>query len=334
MHFITGMPSKEAAKKKRPKRGGNGREEPLFQGGRRSNMPAIESVDRLKQAFPHLSPQLKIAARFALDSPGDIALLSMRSAASRAGVQPATMSRLVRELGFQSYREFQEPFRESLRAGGVGYAARARQMRGGPSSATVSQLLEGSSSTALANIGKTFADLRGEDFEGAVEMLAAARRIYVIGMRKCYPLAFYFHYACRMFDEKVTLIDGRVSTFADQLGGIGKGDVLLTIGYDRYTWETVNAARRAAGAGADIIAITDSNVSPLGQDAIFTFVVANSSSSFFRSLVAAQALIETMVAALVAHRGDGAVEALSLTEQRLENFGVYWSDSTSKRGAQ
>jgi hypothetical protein len=41
-----------------------------------------------------------------------------------------------------------------------------------------------------------------------------------------------------------------------------------------------------------------------------------------------------MVAALVAHRGDGAVEALSLTEQRLENFGVYWSDSTSKRGAQ
>jgi DNA-binding MurR/RpiR family transcriptional regulator len=296
-------------------------------------MPELESINRLQQAFPRLSPQLKIAARFALDSPGDIALLSMRSAASRAGVQPSTMSRLVRELGFQSYHDFQEPFKNSLRSGLAGYAARARQLQDGGSGMASSQLFEDTSSATEANIRETFHASGPGKTAAAVALLAAARRIFVIGMRKCYPIAFYFHYACRMFDQKVTLIDGRASTFADQLGGISEGDVLLAIGYDRYTWETVNATRRAKAAGAQIIAVTDSNVSPLGQDAAFTFVVANSSPSFFRSLVAAQALIETMVAELVAKRGDAAVEALSQTEKRLESYGVYWSDSAGQRGS-
>jgi hypothetical protein len=42
----------------------------------------------IEKRFPSLSPQLREAARFALDHPQDVALESMRSAAAKARVHP------------------------------------------------------------------------------------------------------------------------------------------------------------------------------------------------------------------------------------------------------
>lgn len=54
---------------------------------------------RIVHAFDALSGQLRIAARYVLDRPRDVALLSMREQARQAEVQPATMTRLAKHLG-------------------------------------------------------------------------------------------------------------------------------------------------------------------------------------------------------------------------------------------
>ena len=48
---------------------------------------------KIVAAFPDMPAQLRTAARYILDHPGDVALLSMREQARQAGVQPATMTR-------------------------------------------------------------------------------------------------------------------------------------------------------------------------------------------------------------------------------------------------
>ena len=55
------------------------------------------------EAFDLLPPQLQTAARYMLDRPDDVALLSMREQARRAGVPPATMTRLAKRLGLEGY---------------------------------------------------------------------------------------------------------------------------------------------------------------------------------------------------------------------------------------
>ena len=64
-----------------------------------------ELQDRLIARFDTMPPQMQIAARHLIDHPQDIALMSMRDLARRAGVSPATMTRLAQFLGAEGYED-------------------------------------------------------------------------------------------------------------------------------------------------------------------------------------------------------------------------------------
>jgi DNA-binding MurR/RpiR family transcriptional regulator len=288
---------------------------------------------RLEEVFPSLSPQLRLAARYVLDAPDDIGLNSMRTVAAHAGVHPSTFVRLARELDFSGYAQFREPFRQRLRTHGDRYSDRARNLQArkikGDASETGS-LLQEVLQTGDLNLQNTLSATSAEELSDLAVLLDSARRIYIVGMRKCYPVAYYLHYAFRMFQDNVVLVNGVAATVADDLRNLQKDDVLIAIGFDAYTRGTVRATRYAASVGASVVAITDSPVSPLAEGARQTFVVANDSPSFFRSLASAMALAEAIVAYLVAEGGDAAVEHLTRTERHLEEFGTYWeSDDTA-----
>jgi DNA-binding MurR/RpiR family transcriptional regulator len=257
----------------------------------------------------------------------------MRGLAARAGVHPSTMSRLAREVRFDDYQSFKEPFRQSLKGRSSSYAARARrlQWRGGDSEGDA--LFNEFGQAAVDNIRQTLAATSPQQLETVAALFAAARQVYVVGMRKCFPVAYYFHYACRMFGMPTLLVEGRSGTVPDELRGIGPGDVMLVIGFDPYTWDTVQSARRAVDAGAQVVAVTDSKVSPLAAGAACTFVVANASPSFFRSVAAALNLIEAFVAYTVANKGAPAIESLGRTEHQLRQFGAYWGQDGERRAA-
>ncbi len=293
----------------------------------------VQVTDRIEAEFPRLSPQLKRAARYVLDSPDDVALSSMRALATRADVHPSALVRLAKELGFKGYVELREPFRETLRRRPERYAERARNLQargGGELDDLYRELIDAGSD----NIAGTFAECSPERLANLAVTMEAARHIYVVGMRKCLPVAFYIHYACRMFHQGVTLLGGFAGTMADELRDLGADDVFLAISFDPYTRETVRAARHAVAMGATVVAITDSPLSPLAEGAVETLVVANAGPSFFRSLVAAMALAEALVAFLVARGGDRAIETLTQTEAKLDDFDIYLQRPERRTGRQ
>src|SRR5260370_28043380 len=77
------------------------------------------------EAFDILPPQLQTAARYMLDRPDDVALLSMREQARRAGVPPATMTRLAQRLGLEGYDQVRELYARAVRAGALRFAGKA-----------------------------------------------------------------------------------------------------------------------------------------------------------------------------------------------------------------
>ena len=284
-------------------------------------------ANRLEEVYSALSPQLRLAARYVLDAPDDVGLNSMRTVAAHAGVHPSTLVRLAKELDFSGYAELREPFRQRLRTHGNRYADRARnlQARGSEQKSSIdASLLQETLQNGNLNLQNTFAATSSAELTELAVLLESARRIYVIGMRKCYPVAYYLHYAFRMFQDNVVLVNGVAATVADDLRDLGNDDVLIAIGFEAYTRGTVRAARYAASVGADVVAITDSSLSPLAEGARQTFVVANDSPSFFRSVASAMALAEAIVAYLVAEGGEAAVNHLTQTEHHLDTFGTYW----------
>ncbi len=151
-----------------------------------------------------------------------------------------------------------------------------------------------------------------------------SRRIYVLGLRGAHAPAFLFHYTCQLFRDNSQLLDTTAGMFADQLRGIASDDVLLVISFPPYAQLTIDAVDYAADAGAKIIAITDSVVSPAAGAALHTIVTENQSPSFYHSFTGALAIVQALIAMLVTKSGDDAVHIVEEAEKQLARISAYW----------
>lgn len=286
---------------------------------------------RLADVFPQLSPRLQKAARYVLDRPDDVALLSMRGLAAKADVHPSTMVRLARSLDFSGYAAFREPFQQRLRVRPAGYLDRARKLQARGGDGEDAKLLQEVLSANLTNLNETFEVNDVEKFRDFAKTLAAARRIYIVGLRSVFPVAFFFHYACRMFRDDTILLDGRGGTFADDLRQLGKGDVILGISFDPYTQETVRAVEFAKDHGGEAAVLTDSPVSPLAKLGDHMLLIKNESPSFFHSIASAMAAVEALIVLMVAEGGRPALNTIRDSEGQLDGFDAYWHQKSKRQ---
>ncbi|MCB2101018.1 MAG: MurR/RpiR family transcriptional regulator [Rhodobacterales bacterium] len=289
----------------------------------------------MAEAFPRLGKQARRAAQHVIDRPDDVALMSMRAVAARAGVHPSTMVRLAKTFGFDTYNAFRAPFQARLRGPAGTYLKRARDLQARGADA-LPEVLGAVYETARENLRATFSANDPAVFETIAAMLSSARRIFVLGHRGSYPLAFHFHYVCRMFGCDVTLLEGRGGTFADELRGLDEGDVLLGISVKPYTRDVLRAMSYARECGVRTIAMTDSRVSPIAWSTDRVLVVGNDSPSFFTSSSAAMAAIEALITLMVARGGDAALSAIEESGRQLDSFDVYIDQVTPahpRRGA-
>ncbi|MCZ4093911.1 MurR/RpiR family transcriptional regulator [Sinorhizobium psoraleae] len=87
------------------------------------NFDAVQA--HILTEVPDLSSELRKAARFLVDHPDEVALVSMRVLASRSEVTPTTFVRLARRLGFSDWAALRKPFENRLRSGSAPFAAKA-----------------------------------------------------------------------------------------------------------------------------------------------------------------------------------------------------------------
>lgn len=287
--------------------------------------------ERIQSLYEELSPQLKQAGRYVLAHPEEVALTSMRRLAQHAGVKPSTMVRLARALGFDGFETLREPYRCWLRGGEGAYVARARNLQARGEAGTVGLIREMLEVDA-AVLGQMAQDEdRVATLAACRETLVNARCVYVLGLRSVFSLAHYFHYAYGMAHSNAVLVHGTAGTVFDGLRGIGPQDVLLCFSFRPYARDTVLAAEVAADAGATLIAVTDSVVSPIALRARHVLAVETGSPSFFSSIVPAMSVVQVLVAAVIAHGGEEALDAISSAEEQLARFNAYWQEPRRRR---
>src|SRR5690348_1496914 len=91
-------------------------------------MSDVPIAERLLAVFDDLPAQHQVAARWLMDHPDDAALLSMREQAKRAGVPPATMTRLAQRLGYDGFDGLRELYAASLRERADHFAGRTEKL--------------------------------------------------------------------------------------------------------------------------------------------------------------------------------------------------------------
>lgn len=276
----------------------------------------------LAGSLSELSPQVRRAANYVLDNPGEIAVTSMRGIAEAADVKPNTLVRMARAVGFEGYDELREPFRQQAAEGAPSFPDRARFLRsineGGRHGALASDM----AAAALRNVEALFADLDVGELKRAADLLEHAGRANVLGVGTAQPLAANFAYVARMAVDNVAAIP-TIGLAIDDVAHMTPDDVLLAMTFSPYRFEIVDAVEMAAERNVPVIAVTDSLASPVVGPARHAFVVPNDSPLPFSSSIAATALLETLLAFVVADAPDDVVSSIDAFHANRRAAGIY-----------
>ena len=156
-------------------------------------------------------------------------------------------------------------------------------------------------------------------FDRVVDRLLTASHIYLMGVRSSAFLAGYLNFYLHLMFKNVTLVQNAAAgEIFEQLSQIGPGDVLVGISFPRYSQMAIHAVEYARDRGADVVAITDSQMSPLYRMATVSLLVRSDMISFVDSMAAPLSLLNALIVAV----GRQKNEEVSGTFSQLENV---WS---------
>ena len=283
-------------------------------------------LDRLVGTLPALSPQLRKAAQYVLDHPNHVGVGSIGEIAEAAAVTPNTLVRMARAAGFDGYDDFRGPFRERLRRRRESFPDRARWLQSIARGGRHGKLFGEMAASGIDNIEALFAGTNAAQVKAAAERIVAARTTHVLGVGIVYALAHSFAYLARMALDSVQAIPRDGSLPIDDLARAGSGDVLLAMTFKPYRTEVVEAVRFARDQNVAVIAVSDSRSSPIALDATHAFSVPTDTPQFFTSIVAAAALLETIMAFVIADADPEVIANIDKFHRRRHDVGVYWPE--------
>lgn len=264
-----------------------------------ATMEAFEA--RLQEVAEDLPKRLKQCAEFVAENPERIAVSTVAELATAAGVQPSAFVRFCQILGFSGFSEMQRLFRDAYAPRWPDYRTRIDTLRSSGQDRPAALLAEfvEAGRHSLESLAKTV-DYAALD--AAVDILAAARTVHVVGFRRSFPVASYMAYAF----EKMTIpamLHGAVG-HVDARHAVRPEDALVAITFAPYTAATLDLAAHARQIGAPVVGITDGLKSPLRRLDVTSLAVSEIDVGSFRALSATLSLALTLVVATGTRRAE------------------------------
>ena len=270
-----------------------------------------ELIGRLNQGTRPLSKGHRRIAEYIAQHYDKAVFMTAGALGRECGVSESTVVRFASAMGYEGYPELRERLR-----GLVSQRLTSEQRFAITSGIEQGDVLTTVLKNDAHNIRKTVEALSQEDFDDVVRRLLDARRIYVMGLRSAAPLAqFMYHYLHQIFDG-VALVSNTTGDVFEEIARIDRSDVLVGISFPRYSTRTVECMRFAKKNGAQVVGITDSEMSPLYAHADVCLCACTDMASFVDSLAAPLSVINALIVSVGLNRR----EELGAHFKRLEGI--------------
>lgn len=273
----------------------------------------------LQSRMESLAPGQQRIARVLLTDPEGTAFRSIAETAKVAEVNQSSLVRFATLLGLKGYPALVRLCQEHLadQANLVRRFDRAQQLSGSQS------LFAAVLDHEKVNLTRTYARIDEADWDFAVKTLTEAPRVYIVGLRKCAPVAQLLSYLLRLVRPGVEQIAPAAGVFVDQLRDLDPDGVFVAISIRRYTADTVHALNHAKNRGLKTIALTDDSASPLARLADTTFYIETEGVTILRSMTVFTSIAQTLATAVTIRNGARSRQELLIDEQLLADFNVY-----------
>ena len=270
-----------------------------------------------------LSDRRQAFIRPVLENPREFVLLNVRDMARRLATAPTTVVRIVRALGFESYRDFQHYLHDLS----VTSATILDSMQAAGSTVQPPKFLRDSRKQIQQNFGVVLNHIDLQQVLKIATRIHKANRILLLGGDMASALVNYmdYHLTIAGLPVMAAVAPGRATHLARSSE---KGDIVIGISFRRGLRMTIEGIERAKKNGAYCVGITDSMLSPLARFSDELLIVPINSLSFAASYVAPLALIDLITAGVGSLRRRQVVDRLKEADQE-QKHGYRWYQTES-----
>ena len=258
-------------------------------------------LHQIRSGMGSFSKAHKRIAEYILQNADKAAFLTAKKLGQIVEVSESTVVRFAAELGYEGYPGMQRALQELVR----GRLTSVQRIRASQEQISGLDMISEVMQRDMNSIHAAIERIDRREFQRVVDMLLHAERIYILGVRSSSFLAGYLNFYLHLIFKNVIFVQNSAAgEIYEQLVHIGPGDVLVGISFPRYSIMAVNAVQYAHERGADVVAITDSTISPLCQWSSAALLVRSDMISFVDSMAAPLSLLNALIAELGRRRKD------------------------------
>ncbi|MCH4278845.1 MurR/RpiR family transcriptional regulator [Mediterraneibacter sp. NSJ-151] len=278
---------------------------------------------RIEEKYRDLSKGQKRVAEYVLDNYDKAVFLTAARLGEVVGVSESTVVRFATQLGYKGYPEFQKALEELVR----NRLNSIQRMKVTYGRISQSQILETVLQSDIEKIKQTLNGIDHSAFNQAIDTILNARKIYVLGIRSCAPLAAFMSFYLNLLCDNVIAVNTNSSSeIFEQLIRIGEEDVIIGISFPRYSQRTLKALEFASKRKAKIITLTDSVHSPINIYSSCNLIARSDMASIVDSLVAPLSVVNALIVALCMKKQEEVIGTLETLEQIWGEYQVYSGD--------
>lgn len=263
--------------------------------------------EQIESQLSSLSKKQRLVAEYILANPTTMLFASVAEVAEVSNVDPATVVRLAKRLGYSGFPELRERLRvENL----AGLPVEQLVETGNPETQDDrAELYERIRRQTVSNIERTFDQLDPRTVEAAVTHVLAARRVVVVGAGLSRGIALHLARVLQTAQIPIHVVEDWYDLLFDA-ATISADDVIFAVTAQRYSTVTITALRVAKEAGATTIMLTDATFAPGIRYSDVVLLFSPRSTAEFYSPVGGSAVIDCIAAGLAARVPERVKHAL------------------------
>jgi DNA-binding MurR/RpiR family transcriptional regulator len=252
-----------------------------------------------------------------------LALKNIYEISNGANVSVATVTRFVSRLGYADFLDFKKQLKRAL-LNKVGSQWDTYQK-------TRAELLEGEgelwtrfSNLVINELKAVHATNPPERLAKVAEMIHQAKgTVYVIGQLNSYAIAYFFWQQLVLLCPGTVFLDNQAGNLVHRLLEIKKDDLIFAVSYTSYSQQTTGVIQEFAEKEAQVVVLTDSDVSPVSRWADVQLVVPLEWNAIMSSRCSGLMLVEALVLHLAQLKKDEMGERVERAQLLSNKFNLF-----------
>lgn len=274
----------------------------------------------IEEHFEQFTNTEKRFVHFLLSNKFKAPFLPAYEIANRIKANSSTLIRFAKKIGFKGYPELQKNLGQLL-VKEISYSSdleKAKKFK----EPKENNIIQVSLNKSYSNMLELLKNVDEQKIKLFSKKICTSRKKVIIANRSSYSAGHFIYFELKAIMTQVYFLSDYDHSYYDIFGDLNARDVIIAISAPRYTKLTINFAKYAVQKKINVIAITDSPVSPLFSLSSICLFAPIQSATFHNSNVAMMALIDAVIAQVFSQNKETSIRRLEKREKVIKDKNI------------